>query len=180
MRIKRRHLKRLIEAFLVEQGKGKFVCPNCGHKHENQPTKCANCTHPWGPDWSTHPDYKKKNESVFKALYEQAKKIICPEPTKDLELNTANRNRAIKAEYIKYGPLNLSDEQYWEEAAEHWDTTVDVAKESRCYNCIAFDISPDMQDCMPGLIMPQEEIEEAIENDEPWETLGYCWMHHFK
>ena len=38
----------------------------------------------------------------------------CPAPTQDLELNTLNRNRAIEADHIKYGPLNLSDKEYWE------------------------------------------------------------------
>jgi hypothetical protein len=47
-------------------------------------------------------------------------KMSCPIPTQDLEVNTRNRNSAIKADYIKYGPLNLNDEEYWEKAAEHW------------------------------------------------------------
>ena len=47
----------------------------------------------------------------------------CPAPTQDLELNTLNRNRAIEAEHIKYGPLNLSDEGYWVEYAKKWGPT---------------------------------------------------------
>tara|TARA_R100000030_G_scaffold100822_1_gene94858 strand:- start:908 stop:1318 length:411 start_codon:yes stop_codon:yes gene_type:complete len=90
-------------------------------------------------------------------------KQACPRATKDLELNTENRNDAIQSEHIRYGPLNLNDEEYWEDAAEHWNTTVEVAKKSNCSNCIAFDISPRMKDCMP------------LEGD-----LGYCWMHDFK
>ena len=119
-----------------------------------------------------------KLSNLKRIINEELRRIIeqkeaeCPAPTQDLELNTKNRNSAIKAEYIQYGPLNLADEEYWVRAAEHWNTTPDVAKESRCYNCIAFDISPRMQDCMPGLIMTQNEIEDAI--------LGYCWMHNFK
>ena len=116
----------------------------------------------------------------LKIVVEAVKDIACPPATQDLELNTKNRNSAIKADYIQYGPLNLTDEAYWERAAEHWNTEPEVAKESKCYNCVAFDISPRMQDCMPGLIMGQEEIEDAMENEEPWETLGYCWMHSFK
>lgn len=92
----------------------------------------------------------------------------CPRATQDLELNTKNRNRAIKAEHIEYGPLNLSDESYWEHIAEHWKTTVDVAKKSTCGNCAAFNISPRMKECMPGEL----EDEEGV--------LGYCWMHDFK
>ena len=105
-------------------------------------------------------------------LVEQAKDELnkeCPAPTQDLELNTLNRNRAIEADFIKYGPLNLSDEGYWEEYAKKWgDTTsAEEAKNSNCSNCVAFDISPRMEECMPG----------ATDEDG---RLGYCWMHHFK
>ena len=93
--------------------------------------------------------------------------MACPLPTQDLELNTKNRNSAIKADYIKYGPLNLTDEGYWELAAKHWNTTVEVAKESKCKNCVAFDISERMLECMPG----------SVQEDG---YLGYCWMHNFK
>ncbi len=61
------------------------------------------------------------------------------------------------------------------------NTRLKISRKPRApYNCVAFDISPRMQECMPGEIMAQEEIEEAIENDDEWETLGYCWMHNFK
>ena len=82
----------------------------------------------------------------------KAKELVCPKPTQDLELNTKNRNAAIQAEHIQYGPLNLSDEDYWVRAAEHWNTKPEVAKKSNC---------------MPGSV--QEDGQ-----------LGYCWMHHFK
>lgn len=91
----------------------------------------------------------------------------CPLPTQDLELNTRNRNSAIRAEHIEYGPLNLNDEEYWEHLADHWNTTPEVAKQSKCGNCAAFDISPRMEECMPGM----------VQNDG---ILGYCWMHKFK
>jgi hypothetical protein len=67
----------------------------------------------------------------------------------------------------EYGPLNLADEEYWVRAAAHWKTEPEVAKESKCSNCVAFDLSPRMKECMPGSV--QEDGE-----------LGYCWMHHFK
>ena len=94
------------------------------------------------------------------------KQLTCPAATKNLKLNTKNRNAAIKDEDIRYGPLNLEDEKYWEGVAEHWNTSVEVAKKSKCSNCIAFDISPRMKDCMP--------IEDVKGG------LGYCWMHDFK
>lgn len=98
----------------------------------------------------------------------EIKEYICPPATQDLELNTKNRDASIKAEYIQYGPLNLSDKGYWKRAAKHWNTTEDVAKKSKCSNCVAFDISPRMNECMPG----------PVEDEDG--RLGYCWMHHFK
>ena len=109
----------------------------------------------------------KLRQFIREAIEENVK--ACPAPTQDLELNTANRNRAIQADFIKYGPLNLSDEGYWEEYAKKWGptTSAEEAKKSNCSNCVAFDISPRMEACMPG----------ATDEDG---KLGYCWMHHFK
>ena len=45
---------------------------------------------------------------------------------------------------------------------------IEPLKQSLCGNCVAFDISPRMDDCMPG---------ETSDEDG---RLGYCWMHHFK
>ena len=95
------------------------------------------------------------------------KEMACPRATQDLKLNTKNRDSAVKAEHIQYGPLNLNDEEYWERYAKRWNTTAEVAKKSNCSNCVAFDISPRMEACMPG----------ATDEDG---RLGYCWMHHFK
>jgi hypothetical protein len=103
----------------------------------------------------------------WKKFVNEAMKLACPKPTQDLELNTKNRNKAIEVEHIQYGPLNLADEEYWVRAAAHWKTEPEVAKESKCSNCVAFDLSPRMKECMPGSV--QEDGE-----------LGYCWMHHFK
>ena len=97
------------------------------------------------------------------------KKGSCPEATQDLEVNTKNRDASIRANHIQYGPLNLSDEGYYERLAKHWNTKVDVAKKSKCSNCAAFDISPRMLSCLPGPISQPIEDEEGM--------LGYCWMH---
>ena len=91
------------------------------------------------------------------------KELSCPRATQDLKFNTKNRNMAIKDEDIKYGPINLEDDKYWIDLADHWNTTPEVAKQSKCSNCVAFDVSPRMKECMP------------LEGE-----LGYCWMHHFK
>jgi hypothetical protein len=92
----------------------------------------------------------------------------CPSATQNLEINTANRNKSIEADYIQYGPLNLNDSEYWERYAAKWKTSPEIAKQSNCGNCVAFDISPRMEACMPG------------EVSDPDGRLGYCWMHHFK
>ena len=44
----------------------------------------------------------------------------------------------------------------------------EAAKKSLCGNCVAFDISPRMKECMPGKTSDKDG------------ELGYCWMHHFK
>jgi len=104
----------------------------------------------------------------FKFLKEQAEES-CPVPAKDVKVNTKNRDAAIKADHIQYGPLNVDEPgSYWEDLADHWDTTVEAAKKSICGNCVAFDISPRMLDCMPGSTSDEDD------------KLGYCWMHHFK
>lgn len=93
----------------------------------------------------------------------------CPKPTQDLELNTENRNAAIGEGYIQYGPLNVDyPGDFWEKIAEHWKTTVEAAMNSNCGNCVAFDISKRMDNCMPGPVSDEDG------------RLGYCWMHHFK
>ena len=82
-------------------------------------------------------------------LHEAA--MACPIATQDLEVNTKNRDASIKADYIKYGPLNVDEPgDYWVDLAEYWDTTEEAAKKTLCGNCVAFDISPRMDECMPG------------------------------
>ena len=91
----------------------------------------------------------------------------CPPATQDLELNTKNRDATLKN--FNYGPLNVDEPgDYWEKIADYWKTDVEAALASNCGNCVAFDISPRMDDCMPG---------ETSDEDG---RLGYCWMHHFK
>lgn len=114
-------------------------------------------------------EWRRFLQREMNIMLKVAKDYICPPATQDLELNTKNRDAAIKADHIKYGPLNVDEPgDYWEKLAEHWDTTEEAAKKSLCGNCTAFDISPRMKECMPG---------ETSDDDG---ELGYCWMHHFK
>lgn len=115
--------------------------------------------------WGGDPGKKWADEIWSK--HKMKKAFSCPIATQDLEVNTLNRNNAIEADHIKYGPLNLTDENYWKELAAFWNTDVETAKNSKCNNCAAFDVSPQMKECMPGSI--QEDGE-----------LGYCHMHAFK
>ena len=106
------------------------------------------------------------NETMQEGWMTEAKGK-CPPATQDLELNTKNRDATLKN--FNYGPLNVSEPgDYWEKIAKYWKTDVKAALASNCGNCVAFDISPRMDDCMPG---------ETSDEDG---RLGYCWMHHFK
>ncbi len=93
----------------------------------------------------------------------------CPIATADIERNTKNRNNAIQADHVQYGPLNVDEPgSYFDDIADFWNTTVEAAKQTLCNNCVAFDISPRMLECMPGEVEDKDGM------------LGYCWMHEFK
>ncbi len=118
---------------------------------------------------------KEGVEDLFKSLIREIAGELfgCPPATQDLKLNTKNRDAAIKAKHIQYGPMNLADESWWKAAANHWSSkdrsvSPEVAKQSKCGNCVAFDTSVRMKECMPG------------ETTDPDGELGYCWMHDFK
>lgn len=113
----------------------------------------------------------KKDKETLAKIADLMKKLkeekSCPTATQDLEVNTQNRDATI--EKFNYGPLNVDEPgSYWKNIAKYWKTTEEAAKKSLCENCVAFDISPRMKDCMPG----------KTSDDEG--KLGYCWMHHFK
>ena len=101
----------------------------------------------------------------FKGFSEEKK--ARPSATQSVEINTKNRDATTKK--YGYGPLNVDEPgDYWEKVAKKWDTNVEAAKKSLCANCVAFDISPRMKECMPGKTSDKDG------------ELGYCWMHHFK
>lgn len=149
--------------------------PNNGEKTTTQGSSTVNQPK-GGGDSKRTADRKQGDMKPVNPIKESLKRIPmvevemeCPPATKDLKLNTKNRDASIKAEHIKYGPLNVdSPGDYWEKIAEYWDTTLEAAKKSKCSNCVAFDISPRMKECMPGETSDEDGI------------LGYCWMHHFK
>ena len=115
-------------------------------------------------DWAEHEE--ESHDARYGAESFEAE-MACPPATKDVAINTKNRNATIKN--FDYGPLNVDEPgDFWEKIAKQWDTSVEAAKKSKCGNCVAFDRSPRMKDCMPGETSDGEGV------------LGYCWMHHFK
>ena len=102
----------------------------------------------------------------WRKFVNEVKNLVCPPATQDVNLNTENRN-ATRENHM-YGPLNVEEPgDYWQRLAEKWNTDETAARKSTCGVCVAFDISPRMEDCMP------------LELDDDG-RLGYCWMHHFK
>ena len=56
-------------------------------------------------------------------LFEAA--MECPAATQDVALNTANRDRAIQADFINYGPLNVEEPgNYWKDIAKKLAETI--------------------------------------------------------
>ena len=91
----------------------------------------------------------------------------CPPAVGSVDMNTFNRDKTTRKH--NYGPLNVDEPgDYWKDNAKYFGTTVAAAKKSLCSNCVAFDISPRMDACMPGVTSDKDG------------RLGYCWMHKFK
>jgi len=151
-------------------------CDECKHEQEYSTKNLISFNENGFPTCSKC--YPKFNQGVDKpnsytiikehnAAETYAAEIECPPATQDVAINTKNRNATIKN--YEYGPLNVDEPgDYWEQIAKRWKTTVKAAKKSKCGNCVAFDRSPRMKDCMPGETSDGEGV------------LGYCWMHHFK
>ena len=118
------------------------------------------------------PVFERKDEGCemslenFRRVLSESR-LTCPLATRDLKVNTRNRDETIKE--FNYGPLNVSvPGDYWKRIAKYWKTSEEAATASLCGNCVAFDVSPRMESCMPG------------ETSDDLGVLGYCWMHHFK
>lgn len=102
----------------------------------------------------------------------------CPAATKDIVLNLENRQTAI--ENAGYGPLNPSNpnEEFWQDKAERWKTTVEEARSSLCGNCAMFIITPRMKDCIASGL-GNESGNSAWSSVDAGE-LGYCEAFDFK
>ena len=125
---------------------------------------------------------------IYKLLEEYGGES-CPKATQNIALNTKNRQSTI--DDYGYGPQNPSapNLRFWKKYAQRFvrknsgqkrtptPTEIEEAKKNRCWNCAAFDVSPEMEECLP----PFEELdiydEKALRSRS---FFGYCWMHHFK
>lgn len=96
------------------------------------------------------------------------------EAIKDTHVNLDNRNHAID-EY-GYGPINPQEKsaEFWNEKAKMWKSSVEEAKKSRCYNCAAFNQTPEVIKAMGDALGPVGDkiVEKA--------NLGYCEFFYFK
>jgi hypothetical protein len=117
-----------------------------------------------------------------------AKPKGCPEAVKDVELNTENRNLAIKNH--GYGPLNPSEENtdFWQGIGDLWEITADEAKTSRCGNCAAFIQTVEMMACINDNLGLDEDYpkdgKETMQMNRGKTMmaagLGYCQLFAFK
>ena len=121
-------------------------------------------------------------------------KMKCPPATKDVALNTKNRDMARKKQ--DYGPMNPMEPSmgYWELAAKKWaGATPEEAMGQRCGNCVAFEVSDRMRNCLPKALdlgdpmsLVDKQLQDKSAKDTPgfpkgaYFGFGYCWMHHFK
>jgi len=120
--------------------------------------------------------YPKRLQGAMDQMMSESDTSQCPAPTQDITLNLKNRAKAITT--AKYGPENpnLPNTPFWQRKADTWDVSVDEAKQSRCGNCAAFNVSDTIKQC----------IADGIGNEaDPWGTikladLGYCEIFDFK
>ena len=110
------------------------------------------------------------------AAHKAEKKYPYQAALTDLDLNTKNRNETIK-EYA-YGPANPDAEEeaeeFWQQKADLWGTSVDMVKTMRCANCNAFDQKPETMKIMVGALGP--EGEKIVKGS----NLGFCEFFEFK
>ena len=106
--------------------------------------------------------------------------LKCPPATQDITLNLKNRQKAI--DEFGYGPLNPNkpNEKFWEKKVEEWNLdSVEEAKEARCSNCAAFDITKKTLDCIAQGIGSDGGSENPMDVIQAGE-LGYCRFLKFK
>ena len=105
---------------------------------------------------------------------------VCPPATGSIEINLANRQKAIDT--AAYGPLNPKEpnDEFWQEKATRWSVDVIEAKKSRCGNCVMFIRTPKMLDCIAAGLESGDSSKENAWDAIDTAELGYCEAFDFK
>ncbi len=104
----------------------------------------------------------------------------CPPSTQNIELNLANREKAIKD--AGYGPLNPAEanDEFWNEKSQRWSVSTDEAKKSLCGNCVMFITTTKMKECIAQGIEQGGSSEQNAWDAIDAAELGYCEAFDFK
>lgn len=114
------------------------------------------------------------------AIVSAASADVCPPATGSIEINLANRQKAIDT--AAYGPLNPKEpnDEFWQEKATRWSVDVSEAKKSRCGNCVMFIRTPKMLDCIAAGLESGDSSKENAWDAIDTAELGYCEAFDFK
>lgn len=114
--------------------------------------------------------------AICKSIWTEHFAEACPIATQDIATNLKNRQNAIDVAH--YGPLNpnLPNDEYWIAKGKQFNTTEDLAKESRCKNCSFFNVGQKIKDCIAQGIGSELNPYDVIDAGD----LGYCEAFDFK
>jgi hypothetical protein len=107
--------------------------------------------------------------------------IECPPATQDISINLTNRKNCV--DKANYGPANpeLDNNDFWQQKADLFKTSIDQTKTMRCKNCAAFVQKEKMKECIEKGIASTSIDEDDIAKEIMAEAnLGYCELFDFK
>jgi hypothetical protein len=107
--------------------------------------------------------------------------IECPPATQDISINLTNRKNCV--DKANYGPANpeLDNNDFWQQKADLFKTSIDQTKTMRCKNCAAFVQKEKMKECIEKGIASTSINEDDIAKEIIAEAnLGYCELFDFK
>ena len=104
----------------------------------------------------------------------------CPKATQDVCENTKNRDWTI--DNFGYGPMNpdFPNDEFWEQKADIFHTSIEEAKSARCGNCAAFDQTWKVMCCIGKGIGTDEEPYVDPRKVIMKANIGYCQLFKFK
>jgi hypothetical protein len=149
--------------------KEEFIQPSKGEHETDFLPRCISYVVNEGKD-------NEQAVAICNSLWEQHFEIVCPVATHDIATNLKDRQNAI--DIAHYGPLNpnLPNEEYWTAKGKQFNTTAELAKQSRCANCSFFNVSQAIKDCIATGIGNELDPYEVIKAGD----LGYCEAFDFK